>query len=67
MKRTLTLILTLVIFAALAVSAAAVVVTPAEGYTAYPVVNNENVKFYTVEGDNEIKVTKLEDAALFGP
>lgn len=67
MKRTLTLILTLVIFAALAVSAAAAVVTPAEGYTAYPLINNENVKFYTVEGDKEIKVTKLENAALFGP
>lgn len=67
MKRTLTVILTLVIFAALAIASSAAVITPAEGYTAYPVVNNSNVKFYTVEGDTEIKVENLSNGALLGP
>lgn len=67
MKKFITLLISLMIFVALVFSVSAAVITPAEGYTAYPIVNNDNVKFYTVADNAEIKVTNLSNGALFGP
>ena len=59
MKKIFALILSALLFAALAVGASATVVTPDEGYTIWPLLCNENVKFIAFDADgneDEIEV-----------
>lgn len=58
MKKLITVILSMLLFTVLAISGSAVVITPDEGYTAYPLLCNENVRF--VAFDEEGNETELE-------
>ena len=63
MKKLITVILSMVLFTALMISGSAAVITPDEGYTAYPVLCNENVRF--VAFDEEGNETELEIPDVF--
>lgn len=63
MKKLITVILSMVLFTALMISGSAAVITPDEGYTAYPVLCNENVRF--VAFDEEGNETELEVPDVF--
>lgn len=61
MKKIFALILSAVLFAALAVGASAAVITPDEGYTAWPLLCNENVKFINVDADGNEEELEIPD------
>ena len=61
MKKIFALILSALLFAALAVGAGAAVVTPDEGYTAWPLLCNENVKFIAFDADGNEEEIEVPD------
>ncbi len=54
----------LLLFAVLTVAGSAAVITPAQGYSAYPILCNENVRFYVIEIDEEGEPTGYEEEIL---